>query len=291
MQKKLRNILLICGLLLAALDGVLILFDVDFSPRIPLSEETSVHFIDVGQGDATLILSGGEAVLIDAGTPESADTIIEYLKSLGVEKLHTIIATHPHADHIGGMSKVLESFSAEYFIMGKEIANIAVFSNMLTALENQHITPTIPEIGDKITLASGASLTFLGPADDVSASNVNNRSIITLFTAGEQSLLIMGDAEKTAEKSLLEDFPLLRCDILKIGHHGSSSSSGADFLKTTNPNTVIISCGKNNDYGHPSPQTLETLENLGIDDVRITAEIGTIVVPFDFESIEKENAA
>lgn len=290
MKKRLRLILSLVAALILALDGGLYLLD-HLSAGRTLTEDTAVHFIDVGQGDATLLLSGRQAVLVDAGTPESADALVGYLHGLGIERLYAAVATHPHADHIGGMAQVLDAFPVEHFYMGPETASTAVYAAMLDALERGGVHPTLPAPGDELVFDSGASLLFLGPDDDVSKRTLNDRSLITLFCAGEQRVLLMGDAEVPAEQSLLAHQPLLACDILKVGHHGSDTSSSDELLRTIQPSTAVISCGLDNDYGHPSAQTLRRLSEAGVDDVRTTAEAGTVVISLDPPSSDKENAA
>ena len=292
MKRTLRRILFFFAALFAVLGGILQLPELlgDEPPAAELTDETAAHFIDVGQGDSTLLLSGGQAILIDAGTKESGNTIVQYLQELGVEKLTAVVATHPHADHIGVMAQVIEAFPIGHFYLGAETSNTATYGRMLDALEAHDVPTSVPQDGDEVTLDSGASLVFLGPADDVRNDNLNNRSLITLFRAGSHSVLLMGDAETPAEQSLLLHHPRLSCEILKVGHHGSASSSSEEFLRTVQPETAVISCGRDNDYGHPSPKTLENLSRAGIADVRITAESGTVVIPLE-PSTSKENAA
>ena len=263
MKRTLRRILFFFAALFAVLGGILQLPELlgDEPPAAELTDETAAHFIDVGQGDSTLLLSGGQAILIDAGTKESGPAIVRYLQELGVEKLTAVVATHPHADHIGGMAQVIEAFPIGHFYLGAETSNTATYGRMLDALEAHDVPTSVPQDGDEVTLDSGASL-----------------------------VLLMGDAETPAEQSLLLHHPRLSCEILKVGHHGSASSSSEEFLRTVQPETAVISCGRNNDYGHPSPQTLENLSRAGIADVRITAESGTVVIPLE-PSTSKENAA
>ena len=289
-KNKLRSVLWLAAALVLALAGAFKVSD-DLLPARELTAETAVHFIDVGQGDAALLLSGGQAVLVDAGTSQSADSLVSYLQELGVTELYAAIATHPHADHIGGMAQVIESFPVGHFYLGAETTNTATYERMLDALDKQDVPISVPEPGDELVFDSGASLTFLGPADDVSKDSLNNRSLICLFRAGGQDVLLMGDAESEAEQSLLAHYPSLRCDILKVGHHGSSTSSSIEFLRTVQPSTAVISCGVDNDYGHPNEETLENLSLAGVDDVRITAQSGTIVCPLNPSSSSKENAA
>ena len=290
MKRRLR-LFLWCAAAVAFILGGMLQFADRFLPQQTLTDETAVHFIDVGQGDSALLLSGGQAVLVDAGTEESGAAVVRYLEDLGVTRLYAAVATHPHADHIGGMAQVLDTFPVEHFYMGPETQNTASFSDLLDALQTQGIQPTIPTPGDTLAFDSGASLTFLGPADDVLDGNLNDRSLITLFQVDEQKVLLMGDAEAAAEQSLLAHEPALRCDVLKVGHHGGATSSSLSFLQTIQPSVAVISCGVDNDYGHPDPQTLQNLSLAGVSDVRITAECGTVIFPLHPPSSSKENAA
>lgn len=290
MKRKLRSILWLAAGIVLALGGLFKVSD-DLLPARELTADTAVHFIDVGQGDAALLLSGGQAVLVDAGTSQSAESLVSYLQELGVTELYAAIATHPHADHIGGMAQVIEAFPIGHFYMGAETQNTATYERMLDALDAQGVPVSVPEPGDELVFASGASVVFLGPADDVPKTNLNDRSLVCLFRAGGQDVLLMGDAESAAEQSLLAHYPSLRCDVLKVGHHGADTSSSVEFLRTVQPSTAVISCGVDNDYGHPDPQTLENLSLAGVDDVRITAQSGTVILPLNPPSSSKENAA
>ena len=290
MKDKLRRILWIAAAVVLAINGALFAAG-RLQTQYELTDATEVHFIDVGQGDAALLLSGGQAVLIDAGTAESAGALVRYLEEHGVRSLYTVIASHPHSDHIGGMAAVLSAFPAEHFYMGPETQNTAAYEDMLDALEAQGVQPAIPADGDTLRLDSGATVTFLGPADDVSAENMNDRSLIALFSTGTEQVLFMGDAEAAAEQSLLAHHPELTCDILKVGHHGAATSSTPAFLSAIQPSVAVISCGVDNDYGHPSDQTLQNLSLAGVDDIRITAEESTVVLPLNPPSPGKENAA
>ena len=290
MKDKLRRILWIAAAVVLAINGALFAAG-RLQTQYELTDATEVHFIDVGQGDAALLLSGGQAVLIDAGTAEFAGALVRYLVERGVRSLYAAIASHPHSDHIGGMAAVLSAFPAEHFYMGPETQNTAAYEDMLDALEAQGVQPAIPADGDTLRLDSGATVTFLGPADDVSAENMNDRSLIALFSTGAEQVLFMGDAEAAAEQSLLAHHPELTCDILKVGHHGAATSSTPAFLSAIQPSVAVISCGVDNDYGHPSDQTLQNLSLAGVDDIRITAEESTVVLPLNPPSPGKENAA
>ena len=290
MKDKLRRILWIAAAVVLVINGALFAAG-RLQTQYELTDATEVHFIDVGQGDAALLLSGGQAVLIDAGTAENAGALVRYLEERGVRSLYAVIASHPHSDHIGGMAAVLSAFPAEHFYMGPETQNTAAYEDMLDALEAQDVQPAIPADGDTLRLDSGATVTILGPADDVSAENMNDRSLIALFSTGAEQVLFMGDAEAAAEQSLLAHHPALTCDILKVGHHGAATSSTPAFLSAIQPSVAVISCGVDNDYGHPSDQTLQNLSLAGVDDIRITAEESTVVLPLNPPSPGKENAA
>lgn len=287
---RIRLSLLFLGLLLLAADGILLLSGARFGGAA-LTGETEAHFIDVGQGDATLLLSGGEAVLIDAGEAEAGETVAAYLENLGVKRLLAVVATHPHADHIGGIPSVLDNFEVENFYMGGDVTTTKTYGDLLETLERQGLRPIVPTPGDELAFASGAVLTFLGPYDDVPADNLNDRSLVCLFRAGDTRVLLMGDAEQDAEDSLLRHHPFLACNVLKAGHHGSDTSTSKRFLSRIRPETAVISCGQNNIYGHPSPQTLETLSAESVHNIHITAEEGTVVLSLGEPPMDKENAA
>lgn len=291
-KKTLQNLIFIGAILVCVVNAVLSAAD---SGSATLRDGTTAHFIDVGQGDSTLLVSGQQAVLIDAGTAASSDTILSYLKEQGVKELFAVVATHPHADHIGSMADIIRTFPIGHFYLGPETTNTSSYSTMLEALEEAGISPQLPKDGDMLAFASGATLTFLGPADDVPADNLNNRSLITLFEDNGRSILLMGDAEQPAESSLLSHHPSLACDILKVGHHGSDTASSVAFLQSVRPKTAVISCGLGNDYGHPSPQTLTNLSDAGVTNIRMTAKEGNVVILFELteptEKTEKEETA
>lgn len=242
-----------------------------------LSAPTTVHFLDVGQGDSTLFVSGDQAVLIDASTSDAGDAIVAYLDELGIDHLDAVVATHPHADHIGGMRKVIQNVDTDTIYMSNGVSGSVTYEKLLDTIDNLSIPVVVPEIGDVLTLDSGASFTFLSPDPEDEFDNLNNYSLVCLFEAGGTRVLMMGDAETPIENQLLASNADLRCDVIKLGHHGSSTSSSRAFLKAAAPTTAIISCAEVNDYGHPHQETLDTLAALSIDDVRYTYN-GTIVI-------------
>lgn len=282
MKKRLRRVLFVLAAVTMLLSAGFRLAGWLSRPALP--EEDTAYFFDVGEADAALIVSGGAAVLVDTGTAETAPALVREIKSLGVRELYAVVVTHPHADHAGGASKVLRAFPVRHFYAGAELRSREIDAR----LKKRKLTAVQPQDGEVLVLPNGATLTFLGPADDVPADNLNNRSLITLFRGGGASILLMGDAEKAAEQSLLRHHPGLQCDILKVGHHGADTSSSPAFLSSLGAETAVISCGMDNGYGHPSAETLENLNNAGIHDIHVTAESGTVVLT---SREHKENAA
>ena len=257
------------------------------SPRSDrLSGAASVHFLDVGQGDAALFVSGDQAVLIDASVSGASDTILDYLDSLGIDTLDAVIATHPHADHIGGMRAVIENVRTERVYMSSAVSTTQTYEKLLDEIDAQGIELIVPEIGDVLTLDSGAAFTFLSPDPAEEFDDLNNYSLVCMFEAGGTRVLMTGDAEAEIEEALLASGADLDCDILKLGHHGSSTSSTRAFLQAASPETAVISCAKENDYGHPHRETLEALAAAGIDDIRYTFN-GTVVIEIE-SNLESE---
>ncbi|MGE4549652.1 MAG: ComEC/Rec2 family competence protein [Intestinibacillus sp.] len=252
-----------------------------------LNAETSVHFIDVGQGDSELIVSGDQAVLIDAGPTSAADTVVNYLKKQKISHLHAVIATHPHEDHIGGMAAVLANFKVDAVYMPNTTASTQAFERMMDMIETKNISVVTPKVNDGIMLDSGAYLQFLSPAPDKTFDNVNNYSLVTMLEAGRHKVLFMGDAEKEIEDALVHSEAVLTCDVLKVGHHGSKTSSTLEFLKRTKAKTAVISCGADNVYGFPDPETIQNLKDAGFTKIYNTAVDGTVVLKF--ETTEKNN--
>ena len=262
-------------------------FLLHYFPAPIFSADTTIHFIDVGQGDCTLFLSEGQAVLIDAGPAEMGERVVSYLASQGVTRLRAVIATHPHADHIGSMSTILAAFPVDTFYTTGAVHTTRTYENLLHMVEAQGVSVLVPTPGERLELDSGAFFRFLSPPQNADYDNLNNTSIVCMFEANGTRVLMMGDAEAPVEQDLLDSGADIRCHIIRLGHHGSATSSGLDFLKATHAHTAIISCGADNDYGHPHQQTLVNLNAAVIRDVRST-EKGTIVITLPKA---KENAA
>lgn len=239
-----------------------------------------VYFFDVGQGDSELIrLPGGENILIDAGTSSTEDELVGELRSLGAETLDLVVATHPHADHIGGMAAVIDAFDVRQVVMPRvsesDTPTTKTYENLLQSIADKGLTITPAEPGDELLSSGGAVLTVLAPNGE-DYGDLNNYSVVLRLTYGEDSFLFTGDAEEASEEEMLSlDWPLT-ATVLKCGHHGSETSTSPAFLDAVSPQYAVISCGVDNDYGHPDAVTLEKLEAAGVEVFR-TDRQGTIL--------------
>lgn len=238
----------------------------------------SAHFIDVGQADSALILCGNEAVLIDAGDVDSYVAIDAYLKAQNVKQLKYFILTHAHADHIGSADDVLKNYAVENVIMPKyseeNMPTSKVYEDLLYALSDSGAKVLAAKAGHTYNL-SGCSFSVYAPNKDY--KELNDSSVVVRFTYGETNFLFQGDAEKASENDVLAAGFDVRADVLKMGHHGSKTSSTEKYLRAVSPKLAVISCGENNSYKLPSDSVLQRLTALGIE-YRRTDRNGTIVV-------------
>ena len=228
-----------------------------FRPEKPDGDCVSVHFIDVGQGSSTLIQSGSTGILIDAGEWEYADRVISYIRRSGVKTLALAIATHPHSDHIGALSEVLREFPAEKVVMPRltqeNTPSSASYERLLETILDCKIPLAAAKPGDTYALEH-AELTILAPLEQ--SDNLNDMSVICRLEAFHTIFLLPADAETKAQERLLQSGENLRCDVLLTPHHGSANALNESFLAAAQPQTAVISCGKNNDYGHPHGDVL-----------------------------------
>lgn len=258
---------------------LMLLFLLSFTAGLFVQDTVSIYFLDVGQGDSSIIITPDDkVVMIDSGPNESL--ILRYLQNLGVSQIDLLIVTHAHADHIAGMDKIIAKYKPEAFIDPGIPHTTATYQRMITAIDKYNIN-YYEGISRKINLDS-LSLTILPPAIPlIRDSELNNNSIVVRLDFKDFSCLFTGDIEKTREGQLLaESRSNLNVDILKVAHHGSSSSSSPQFIKSVRPKTAIICCGKDNKYGHPHQETIFLLQSLGIE-IYQTDLSGTILIKTD----------
>lgn len=250
--------------------------------NLPSGSILKVTAINVGQADSILITTGSDAMLIDAGTNNAADTVVNYIKVQSIKKLDYVIGTHPHEDHIGGMDAVIDTFDIGKVILPDAQSNTKTFEDVLSSISNKGLKITRPVPGTTYTLGN-ASFTILAP-NSAKYSDLNNYSVVVKLVFGKNSFLFMGDAQALSEKEILAKGFDIKADYLKVGHHGSDTSTSDDFLKAVAPKYAVISVGKDNDYGHPAPKTIQKLNDAGVKIYR-TDEMGTIIATSDGSSI------
>ncbi len=218
------------------------------------SGEMQVHFINVGQGDSALIVTEDKTILIDSGETEYGKTVIEYIEKLGISKLDIIIGSHPHSDHIGSMSQVVDKFDVDELILPKMtkdmIPDTVCYTNLIRSADKKKAKISYVRGGEKLEISDGCRIDILAPVSDY--DDLNNYSIVCKLIHGENSFLFTGDIETSAEYDIVESGAELNVDVLKVPHHGSATSSSYKFLKTVRPTYIVISVGSPNDYGHPN---------------------------------------
>ncbi len=243
--------------------------------------EIRVHFIDVGQGDSAFIeLSNGKSMLIDAGERDYAGDIISVIDCLGYSKIDYLVATHPHSDHIGGMQRVIENFDIGEVYMPEAVSDTQTFINLLETLDERKLSITVAKSGVKVDLDNSTTAEFVAPVTIV--DDLNNCSAVLKLKYGEKVFLFTGDAEIPEEETITAD---ISCDVLKVGHHGSYTSSGNNFLSLCEPDIAVISCGKGNEYGHPHKDALDRLQRAGVEKIYRTDISGTVTVSTDGKTI------
>ena len=222
----------------------------------------SVHIIDVGQGDSIFIQTPeNKRILMDAGDEDAEHTVYSYLKRRGVKKIDVLIATHPDTDHIGSMDYIIDKFKISHFYMPEAKTDSEAFYNLLDSCKEKNLKIEYLTKGDILKIDSSTTMEILSPSTITDKNNLN--SIVSLLNYKGYEFLFTGDAEKENESEILSSCNLPDIDFLKAGHHGSSSSSTDEFIEKLKPEAVAISCGYNNDYGHPHRSVLDTFRKNG----------------------------
>ena len=291
-------VMLALGIVMTALDYMGILTYTRLSQLLGLTESTpvrfdnslaTVHSIDVGQGDCTLIMSGGCTVLIDAGEEEAGPVVAEYLNKYGITRLDYVIATHPHSDHIGGLPFVMKNFPVGKLIAPKISEEMTpaskCYTRFLTAVKENGLRMTRAVPGESYTIGEG-TLTILAPLRS-DYDELNDFSVVCRFDCADSSFLFTGDAEKIVEEELCDSGADLSADVLKVGHHGSSTSTRAPFLDAVSAKYAVIYCGKDNSFNHPNTKTMKRLDEYGLEIYRTDLQ-GDIIFVTDGKTITAE---
>lgn len=252
------------------------------SSNVSVSGQLKVHYINVGQADSILIQQGSSTMLIDAGNNGDSETVKNYLSNQGITKLDYVIGTHPHEDHIGGLDYVINSFQIGNIYMPKATSTTKTFTDVVSAIKSKGMQIATPVPGDSFKLGQ-ADCKILAP-NSSSYEDLNNFSVVIKVTFGNNTFMFDGDAEKVSETEIVNKGFDVKADVLKVGHHGSGTSTSDEFLKKVNPKYAVISCGVNNDYGHPHKETMKRLKDSGITVYR-TDESGTIICTSDGNNI------
>lgn len=240
-----------------------------------VSGQLKVHYIDVGQGDSILVQNNNQNMLIDTGTNASTNSLISYLQSQNIKKIDYLVLTHPHEDHIGGADAVIKTFDIGTIYMNKKSTTTKTYRDVISAISSKGIKPVQPALADTFKVGSADCIIY-GPVNP-NDKDLNTYSIVVKLTFGNNKFLFTGDAQASNEEGMINNGYDLSADVLKVGHHGSNTSTSQAFLDKVNPKFAVISAGKNNDYGHPHQETLQRLQAKGIPVYR-TDENGTIVV-------------
>lgn len=241
------------------------------------NSDVSVHFLDIGQGDSIFVeLPNGECMLIDAGVANKGEFIESYISESGYNKIDYLVATHPHADHIGSMAYIVSNMDIGQVYMPNVSTTTKTYEKLLEAIQQKGLKIKSAKAGMNIVEESDLRVDILAPVK-IDEDELNNCSIIIKITYGYDSYLFIGDAEKEELDTVSSD---MSADVLKVGHHGSRTSTTEKFLEQVNPKYAVISCGADNDYGHPHKETIDLLKMLDVKYYRTDIE-GTITITSD----------
>lgn len=282
MKKKLFSLLLILSLLLC---GCAEAPQPTAATVPPSGDGLMVHFVDVGQADCILIECGSEFAIIDGGNKDDGQLVVSYLEQQGVQELSAVICTHAHEDHVGGLPSVLSVYPTAAVYAPTRTYSSNIFDDFLYYTDQQRLEVTIPAPGDTLTVGD-AVLTVLGPVQ--SYAETNDTSIVVRLDYGDTSFLFTGDMEVAAENDMLDywsgNSDIFHVDVLKVGHHGSDTSTGYRFLYEVDPTYGVIPVGKDNSYGHPHAEPLSRLRDAGVTLLR-TDELGHILAVSDGKEV------
>ena len=285
-----RNTLVSLTFLVFLLTSILVVVSFSVPSGLSIDQESIfVHFIDVGQGDAILIDTSGMDVLIDGGDRKAGKTVVDYLNNLDITQIHLVVATHMYSDHIGGLISVLDStIQVDKIIINNQSHDTKTYDDF-KALADEH-TIRVAQMDDMYILSNIVNITVLNPVQPLEFRHQNENSVVIRLQIGESSFLLTGDAEVDSEESMLNVGLNLDSDVLKVGHHGSTSSTTDDFLKAVSPSYAIISAAKKNKYDHPHKETLDRLNEHGIT-LYTTFESGSIVFYANSTSVTLQNVS
>lgn len=245
-----------------------------------LDKTLEVHFIDVGQGDSILLTQGEHHMLIDAGENDCGTKVQAYLQSQNISNLDYVIGTHPDSDHIGGLDVIIYKFQCENILMPTLEKDTKTYEEVVSTAKERGYSITNPVAGDTFSLGE-ADIVVLSPSKEADyGDDANNYSIAIKVSYGDHSFVFTGDCEEEAEEDMVASGMDLQADVMKAGHHGSNTSNTEELLQAVAPESVVISCGEDNEYGHPRAEVLNNLRAMGVDVYR-TDEQGTIVAVSD----------
>lgn len=253
--------------------------------QVPKPKNLEVYYIDVGQGDSIFIISPeGKTILIDGGEKDS--NVTDFLKSRKIKTIDVLIATHPHSDHIGGLVDVVKNYNVKSVYMPNITHTTKAFENLLLAIKEKNLKIKLAYEGVTLPI-EGIDAVFVSPQKDIKNDNLNEYSAVLKLTYKDTSFLFTGDAENGSEQRMLSSEQNIKVDVLKVGHHGSKSSTSTTFLNKVNPKYAIISCGAGNKYGHPHDVTIKKLNDKKIKTYR-TDKDGTVHAISDGKNIKFE---
>lgn len=244
-----------------------------------------IHFIDTGNSDAILIQQEGHAALIDGGENDDETRVVEYIQGLGIKSLDYVFATHPDADHIGGLDAVISKIPVDKVLVGNGKATSKTYTDFIEAIMNKGLTPSVPLLYSQFPLGE-AKIKVVSVANE---KDVNNCSLVLAYEYNDHRVLLMGDADQSIEAKI-DLNEVGKVDLIKVGHHGSKTSSNKAFIQAVSPQYAVITCGVGNKYGHPNQETLDTLNEFGIEIYR-TDQMGNIIFDITKKNILPEEEA